>query len=83
MVWASPLNFSQKYVLIYFSNSQQTLGSENFSLKRYSGKSSRGGGFHPPPDFVGLTKNDYFSKKADALNLASEARDVEEEFRLA
>ena len=28
-------------------------------------------------------KNDYFSKKADALNTASEARDVEEEFRLA
>ena len=28
-------------------------------------------------------KNDYFSKKADALNSASEARDVEEEFRLA
>ena len=28
-------------------------------------------------------KNDYFSKKADALNTASEARDVEEQFRLA
>ena len=28
-------------------------------------------------------KNEYFKKKADAINLASEARDVEEEFRLA
>ena len=28
-------------------------------------------------------KNGYFKKKADAINLASEARDVEEEFRLA
>ena len=28
-------------------------------------------------------KNEYFKKKADAINLASEARDVEEEFQLA
>ena len=28
-------------------------------------------------------KNEYFQIKADAINLASEARDVEEEFRLA
>ena len=28
-------------------------------------------------------KNEYFKKKADAINLAREARDVEEEFRLA
>ena len=28
-------------------------------------------------------KNEYFKKKADAINLAIEARDVEEEFRLA
>ena len=28
-------------------------------------------------------KNECFKKKADAINLASEARDVEEEFRLA
>ena len=28
-------------------------------------------------------KNEYFKKKADANNLASEARDVEEEFGLA
>ena len=28
-------------------------------------------------------KNEYFKKKANAINLASEARDVEEEFRLA
>ena len=27
--------------------------------------------------------NEYFKKKADAINLVSEARDVEEEFRLA
>ena len=28
-------------------------------------------------------KNEYFKKKADAIDLTSEARDVEEEFRLA
>ena len=28
-------------------------------------------------------KNEYFKKKADAINLASEAKDVDEEFRLA
>ena len=28
-------------------------------------------------------KNEYFKKKVDVINLASEARDVEEEFRLA
>ena len=28
-------------------------------------------------------KNDYFLRKADAINTASESRDVEEEFRLA
>ena len=31
----------------------------------------------------GKLKNEYFKKKADAINLTSEARDVEEEFCLA
>ena len=36
-----------------------------------------------PLENVPKIKNEYFKKKADAINLASEARDLEEEFRLA
>ena len=35
------LEFSAKDVLSYFSDSQQTLGSVNFLLKRYKGKSGK------------------------------------------